>query len=102
TLKLGADLLNTWINNFFPLLYGGQYTFDDIRVNPFTFVPELNGLDLTPLRAFAHVVPRYYSQNFGSAVSRPDSHEFAGFLQDTLRVGTRLALNLGVRYDYQG
>jgi hypothetical protein len=53
------------------------------------------------LRAYAHEVPRYYIQNFGSAVSHPDSNEFAWFGQDTVRVTQRLAVSLGVRYDLQ-
>ncbi|HVZ61467.1 MAG TPA: TonB-dependent receptor [Terriglobales bacterium] len=101
SLKFGADFLQTWIENFFPLLFGGQYIFDDIDVNPFTFAPEFRGLTLTPLRAYAHGVPRYYSQNFGSALSNPDTRDYAAFAQDTLRLTDRLALSLGLRYDYQ-
>ncbi|MGE0405067.1 MAG: TonB-dependent receptor [Candidatus Korobacteraceae bacterium] len=100
--KFGADFLQSWTYNFFPLLFGGQYTFSDINVNPFTFVPELNGLTLTPLRAYAHTVPRFYSQNFGSAVSYPNGRDLALFAQDTIRVTNSLALSLGARYDYQG
>jgi hypothetical protein len=59
------------------------------------------GLKLTPLRAYAHQVPRYYIQNFGSAVSHPDTNEYAAFVQDTIRVTGRLAMSLGVRYDLQ-
>ncbi len=35
--KFGGDVLLTWINNFFPSLSGGEYIFDPIKVNPFTF-----------------------------------------------------------------
>ena len=58
--KFGGDLLKTWIYNFFPSLFGGEYYFDTIKVNPFTFVPQIGGLPLSPLRAYAHDVPRYY------------------------------------------
>jgi hypothetical protein len=61
----------------------------------------LAGTELTPLRAFAHEVPRYYLQNFGSAESHPDSYEYAGFAQDNVRVTQHLSLNLGIRYDLQ-
>jgi outer membrane receptor protein involved in Fe transport len=44
---------------------------------------------------------RYYIQNFGPAISHPDTDEYAAFLQDTIRVTHRLALSLGVRYDRQ-
>ena len=56
---------------------------------------------LTPLRAWAHDVPRYYLQNFGNPVSHPNSNDYSAFLQDTIRVTGRLALSLGVRYDMQ-
>ncbi len=99
--KLGGDVLLTWIYNFFPSLSGGEYIFDPIKVNPFTFEPMQSGLELTPLRAYAHQVPHYYLQSFGPAVTRPDTNEYAGFLQDTIRVSDRLALSLGARYDLQ-
>src|SRR5579883_2408600 len=99
--KFGGDSLFTWIYNFFPSMFGGEYYYDFISVDPWTFDPMRYGLNLTPLRAYAHHVPRYYIQNFGSAASHPDSNEYAAFLQDTLRVTSRLALSLGARYDLQ-
>ncbi len=99
--QFGGDAIATWIYNFYPSLSGGQYTFDSIHVNPFTFVPNVYGNQITPLRAYAHRVPRYYSQNFGSAVSHPDTNEYAAFAQDTVRLAGNLALMLGVRYDRQ-
>lgn len=101
SFKFGGDFSNVNITNTFPLLFGGQYTFRNIRVNPFTFQPQTFGLALTPLRAWAHQVPRFYSQNFGSAVSHPDTREYALFAQDTIRVTDRFALTLGVRWDLQ-
>jgi hypothetical protein len=99
--KLGGDALLTRIYNFFPSLSGGEYIFDPIKVNQFTFQPQESGLELTPLRAYAHGVPHYYVQNFGPAVTHPDTNEYAGFLQDTIRVTDHLALSLGARYDLQ-
>ena len=57
--KFGGELGLVWINNFFPSFFGGQYIFDAIKVNPFTFVPQVGGLELTPLRAYAHEVPKF-------------------------------------------
>lgn len=99
--KFGADGLMTWDYNFFPSMFGGEYEFDDIRVNPFTFAPETYGERLSPLRAYAHEVPRYYMQNFGTASSHPDSREYAAFAQDSVRVTSHLGVSLGVRYDLQ-
>jgi len=99
--KFGGDGLLTWIYDFFPSQQSGEYLFYPIKVNPFTYEPMEGGLALTPLRAYAHEVPHYYLQNFGSATSRPDTNEYAAFMQDTIRVTDHLALNLGVRWDLQ-
>src|SRR5207302_8921327 len=99
--KFGGDGLFTLVYNFFPSLFGGEYYFDNVKVDPWTFEPMIGGMQLTPLRAYAHQVPRYYIQNFGSAVSHPDTNEYAAFVQDTIRVTGRLAISLGVRYDLQ-
>jgi len=58
-------------------------------------------MELTPLRAYAHEVPHYYLQNFGSATSNPNSNDYAAFAQDTVRVTDRLTVNLGARWDLQ-
>ena len=99
--KIGGDMMIEHLANFFPSQFGGEYIFDEIKVNPFTFAPQIGGLPLTPLRAYAHDVPRYYMQDFGSALTYPDTNEYAAFLQDTIRAGNHLAFNLGVRYDLQ-
>ncbi len=99
--KFGGDMLFTNIYNFFPSLFGGEYFYDTIKVNPFSFAPQIGGLELTPLRAYAHQVPRYYIQNFGSAVTHPNTREYAAFIQDTIRLTNHLALSLGARYDLQ-
>ena len=99
--KFGGDTMMTWDYNYFPSLYGGEYLFDNIVVNPFTFVPMHGGLSLTPLRAWAHDVPRYYIQNFGNPVSHPNSNDYAGFVQDTARLTPHFSLSLGARYDLQ-
>src|SRR5580704_12959368 len=99
--KFGGDALFSWIYNFFPSMFGGEYYYDNISVDPWTFAPMRYGLKLTPLRAYAHQVPRYYIQNFGSAVANPDTNEYSAFVQDTVRVTGRLALSLGARYDLQ-
>jgi hypothetical protein len=99
--KLGADVSQAWIYNFFPSLFGGQYIFDNTRVDPFTFAPRTYGMRISPLRAYAHNVPRYYIQNFGTAASHPDTTEYALFGQDSIRLASRLAVNVGLRWDLQ-
>jgi hypothetical protein len=99
--KFGGDALLTWIYNFFPSLSGGEYIFDPIKVNPFIFQPMESGLELTPLRAYAHEVPHYYLQSFGSSATNPDTNEYSGFVQDTIRASDHLAISIGARYDLQ-
>jgi hypothetical protein len=101
SIKFGGDSLITWIYDFFPSQQNGEYLFDEIKVNPFTFEPEEGGLPLTLLRAYAHADPKYYLQNFGPASSHPNSNDYAAFAQDTIRVTDHLAINLGVRWDLQ-
>jgi len=101
TWKFGGDGLITWIYDFFPSQQSGEYLFYSIKVNPLTYAPMEAGLPLSPLRAYAHEVPKYYLQNFGSATSNPNTNEYAAFAQDTIRVTDHLALNLGVRWDLQ-
>ncbi len=99
--KFGVDFIQTWIYNYFPSLFGGEYYFSNVKVNPFTYAPMKYGEPLTPLRAYAHEVPRYYMQDFGTAVSHPNSRSYAAFMQDAIRVTRQLTLNVGVRYDLQ-
>ncbi len=122
--KVGGDAMFTWDYNYYPMLFGGQYIFDRICVDQWTFAPKPSCesgqlLRLTPLRAWAHTVmpswnfdagtwngspanaPRYYLQNFGNPVSHPNSNDYSAFVQDTIRVTKRLVLSLGVRYDLQ-
>jgi len=101
SFKFGGDALLTWTYDYFPSQQSGEYIFDIIKVDPFTFQPMESGLPLTPLRAFAHAMPHYYLQNFGPSSSNPNSNDYATFAQDTVRLTDHLAVNLGVRWDLQ-
>lgn len=101
TWKFGGDGMITTIYDYFPSQQSGEYLFYPMKVDPHTFEPMESGMELTPLRAYAHEIPHYYLQNFGSASSHPDSNDYAAFLQDTVRLTDRLAVNLGVRWDLQ-
>jgi hypothetical protein len=101
SFKFGGDSLITWLYDYFPSQQSGEYLFDIIKVDPFTFEPMEAGLPLTPLRAYAHGVPKYYLQSFGIDSSHPNSNDYAAFAQDTIRATNHLAVNLGVRWDLQ-
>ncbi len=99
--KFGGDFIQAWIYNYYPYLFDGEYYFDDVKVNPWTYAPMEYGEPLSPLRAYAHDVPRYYMQDFGNAVSHPNSRMYAAFMQDNIRVTQKFTLNAGIRYDLQ-
>ena len=101
SFKFGGDSLITWLYDYYPSQQSGEYLFDIIKVDPFTFEPMEAGLPLTPLRAYAHSVPKYYLQSFGADSSHPNSNDYAAFAQDTIRATDHLAVNLGVRWDLQ-
>ena len=96
---LGLQLLSVAVR--------GEYIyrqhFGESVVLPIPFEPDASSglLKLTPLRAWAHNVPRYYEQNFGNPVSHPDSNDYAAFVQDTTRLTPHFSLSLGARYDLQ-
>jgi len=99
--KFGGDFIQAWIYNYYPSMFGGEYYFDNVKVNPWTYAPMKYGEPLTPLRAYAHDVPRYYMQDFGTAVSHPNTRFYSAFMQDAIRVSRSFTLNVGVRYDLQ-
>src|SRR5580692_3209547 len=101
SFKFGGDSLITWLYDYYPSQQSGEYLFDIIKVDPFTFEPMEAGVPLTPLRAYAHSVPKYYLQSFGADSSHPNSNDYAAFAQDTIRATDHLAVNLGVRWDLQ-
>ena len=83
--KMGADLIWQRIDNFFPGFFSGSYTY-------------------TSYANFAAGIPFSYTQAFAGAntdgpLSKPNASEYAFFAQDSWRVGNRLTLNYGVRYD---
>ncbi len=99
--KFGGDFIQAWIYNYYPYLFDGEYYFDDVKVDPFTYAPMEYGEPLSPLRAYAHDVPRYYMQDFGNPVSHPNSRMYAAFMQDSIRITRNFTLNAGIRYDLQ-
>jgi outer membrane receptor for ferrienterochelin and colicin len=86
TVKVGADLIFQQIGNYFPGNFAGSYVFNSYDAfglsQPFSFT-----------QAFA-------GPNTTGATSYPNVNEYAMFAQDSWRVGRKLTLNYGARYDY--
>ncbi|HXG94945.1 MAG TPA: TonB-dependent receptor [Blastocatellia bacterium] len=86
-LKTGVDVNIENILNFFPGLFGGQYTFNSLA-------------DFANRRP-ARFVQAFAGQGTSGPTTHPNNREFAAFLQDDWRASQRLTLNLGLRYDIQ-
>lgn len=85
-VKFGVDLNFEKIDNFFPGLFAGSYTFANYD-------------------AYLARTPSRYQQAFSASgtnppLSHPNVSEYAFFAQDSWRVNNRLTLNLGLRYDF--
>jgi outer membrane receptor protein involved in Fe transport len=86
--KVGLDFNFDRIFNFFPGIFSGSYTFPSYA-------------------AFASNTPSAYTQNFPGAgttggTTKPNISEYAFFGQNDFHWNSKLTLNLGLRYDYQG
>jgi outer membrane receptor protein involved in Fe transport len=89
-LKLGFSFSPYQNNTTYDYYVNGSYFF----YGPSTRTG--SGLDLAD---FLMGNPDEYFQ-FGRAPSNIRSHQYAGFVQDSWKIGRRLTLNLGVRYEY--
>lgn len=95
TFKFGVDFNIERILNFFPGLFGGQYSFSSLA--DFRDNRRPDGSTGTA---------GTYTQNFAGAgttgaTTHPDITEYAWFIQDEWRTTPNLTLTFGLRYDLQ-
>ena len=69
----------TWDYNYFPSLYGGEYLYDNIGVNPLTFVPDARRAAAHAAAGWAHGSCRAITCRIsGIPVSHPNSNDYSG------------------------
>ena len=98
SLKFGAQFRRIQSNGTLDFAVNGLYTFQDL--SPFGFQSRTNN---PALEFFLQALPLSY---VGADAFKSDSHRsyrqsvVSGFVQDFLRVTSRLTVNVGLRYDF--
>ena len=98
SLKFGVQFRRIQSNGALDFAVNGLYTFQDL--SPFGFQARTSN---PALEFFLQALPLSY---VGADPSRYDSHRsyrqsvISGFVQDFLRVTSRLTVNIGLRYDF--
>jgi hypothetical protein len=99
TFKFGVDTnliqLRSPSNQIFELDFGGDYRFSTIPAG------EILPTELSPIQAYGLGFPSFFLQGIGSSGRTFDNKVFAGFVQDSWKITSRLTLNYGVRYDVE-
>jgi hypothetical protein len=105
TFKFGGDYASVNIPSaVFELNFAGLYNFGGLPASNLGAFPTVGGFappDITPVQQYGLGLPTNYIQGFGNPVSRISNKPIAWFVQDSWRIGKRLTLNYGVRYDYE-
>jgi len=96
-VKAGFDF--GWLDSrdtALPLHFGGRYLFRALPA-----IPGLIPTPLTPIQAVAAGIPAAYIQGYGDPGGPYRNKDLSLFIQDEWRVGRRLVIKPGVRYQYQ-
>src|SRR5256714_94486 len=105
TFKFGGDYASVNIPSaIFELNFAGLYNFGGLGASNLGAFPTIGGVappDFTPVQQYGLGLPTNYIQGFGNPVSKIRNNPIAWFAQDSWKIGKRLTLNYGVRYDYE-
>lgn len=105
SLKFGADISTVNIPSaLFELNFSGLFNFGNFASTNIAAFPTLGGLaapDFTPVQSYGLGLPSIFIQGFGNPTSKIKNKPIAFFGQDSWRIGSRLTVNYGVRYDVE-
>ncbi len=106
SLTAGAHLLKAGVDIGFtndvteasvlPLHFGGRFVFQQLPA-----IPGLLPAPVNPIQAVALGLPAAYVQGYGLDRDLYDNSSIAFFVQDDWRIGSRLTMKYGVRYQNQ-
>ena len=96
TVKAGVEAMTIDQEALLSYNFGGAYTFAALPPIPGLLPTALSALD-----AFRVGLPALYVQGYGDGESPFDYGEVSLFVQDDWRVGSRLTLKGGLRYQHQ-
>ncbi len=100
TLKFGGDF--NWVKipaAVFELNFAGLFNFGDFAASNLGFPTSAPAF--TPVQSYGLGLPSIYIQGFGNPVSQIKNQPIAFFGQDSWKIGKRLTINYGVRYDVE-
>jgi hypothetical protein len=80
-----------------PLHFGGRYIFQPLQAIPALGLPA----PVSSIQAVALGLPAAYVQGYGLDSDQYDTGGLALFIQDDWRMGSRVTMKLGMRYQYQ-
>jgi hypothetical protein len=106
TFKFGGDF--AWVKipearfelNFAGLFNFGPFTATNLAAFP-TAPGGLTPPDFTPVQSYGLGLPSIFIQGFGNPISQIKNQPIALFAQDSWKLGKRLTINYGVRYDVE-
>jgi len=106
TFKFGGDYnllqLRSAKAQIFELDFGGDVNFGGLAASTFGFPDSIAGIALpgtTGLQSYGLGIPTTYIQGIGNSNQPFDNLPMGFFAQDSWRIGRRVTLNYGVRYD---
>jgi len=101
TFKFGGDYASINIPSaVFELNFAGLYNFGGLPAGNLN-AAFVGAPDFTPVQQYGLGLPTNYIQGFGNPVSRISNKPIAWFAQDSWKIGKRVTLNYGIRYDYE-
>ncbi|HJZ82950.1 MAG TPA: TonB-dependent receptor [Pyrinomonadaceae bacterium] len=101
TFKFGGDYASVNIPSaVFELNFSGLYNFGGLPASNVN-AAFVGAPDFTPVQQYGLGLPTNYIQGFGNPVSKINNKPIAWFAQDSWKIGRRITLNYGVRYDYE-